>query len=217
MVDITKKSVIDEIHLDETPTDITSVSKHELVVTLSCALLFLSASSKTLNKGHTLNLHGHCTVSVSCYQDKMVVSFSSPAKVQILDMSGIVLGTVQDETIFKESGYVATCESCIYVSDISINTVTKLDWQGNVMCKYVSKGEARGITMSNGENFFVCDWRNNMIKEVSGDCSEEKVVVKTNREPYAVCWCNETSMMYISSCSLPNNNKDNFLQVFKLS
>jgi uncharacterized protein YxjI len=84
MVDTSSKSVSDQLQLDDGPWDITRVTSTELAVTLPVkqTIQFISISSNTLKKKHTMKVDGKCS-GISCYQGKLVVSFFNPAKLQI--------------------------------------------------------------------------------------------------------------------------------------
>ncbi|XP_060557926.1 uncharacterized protein LOC132718267 [Ruditapes philippinarum] len=213
MVDMSKMSVLAQQCFDSTPWEVTSVSQNELAVTLPCnqTIQFLSVSSNNLKKKHTLKVDGTCH-GISCHKDKMVVSFLSPAKVQILLINGTVLQTIQDDNIFINPFYITTSDNCIYVSDSGMKTITKLNWQCEVKGKYVCKDKPYGLTMSDDGTVFVCYYDNNTIEEISGDCTKGQVVVKDVPGPQTVVWSAETCTLFTSSYT-----EQNFIKIFKLS
>jgi hypothetical protein len=187
MIDISKNSVLAQQYLDSLPWDVTTVSKQEVAVTCqdNQTIQFISVSRNNFMKKHTLKVDGIC-YGISCYKDKMVVSYQDPAKVQILLNNGTVLQTIQDETIFKCPEYITSSDICIFVSDYTLKTVTKLNWQGEVTGKYVCTSRPSGLTMSDDTTVFVCYYDNNTIGEISGDCRKGQVVVKYIKKP-SVC------------------------------
>jgi DNA-binding beta-propeller fold protein YncE len=215
MVDISRKSVLAQQIFDSKPWEVTSVSQNELAVTLplSQTIQFLSVSSNNVKKKHTLKVDGNCH-GISCHKDKMVVSFRSPAKVQILLINGTVLQTIQDNNIFLNPIYITTSDNYIYVSDSGMKTITKLNWQCEVKGKYVCKEKPLGLTMSNDGTVFVCYYDNNTIEEISGDCTKGHVVVKDLPEPETVVWSAETCTLFTSNLEL---REQNFIKIFKLS
>jgi hypothetical protein len=216
MVDISGKSVLDQLCLDSDPWDVTLVSQYELAVTLPSkkTIQFLSVSRNTLKKKHTLKVEGTCR-GVSCHKDKLVVSFVNPAKVQILLIDGTILQTIQDEKIFKSPDYHTTCDNYIYVSDYNMKTITKLNWQCEVKGKYVSADKLYGLTMSEDGTVFVCNYGNDTIEEISGDFTKGQVVVKNVQCPHIVVWSAETCTLFTSFQEC--NEEDNFIKIFKLS
>ncbi|XP_053396814.1 uncharacterized protein LOC123551332 [Mercenaria mercenaria] len=217
MVDTSSQSVTDQLQLDTWPWDVTSVTSTELAVSLlnKHNIQFISVSSNKLKKKQTLKVDGVC-YGISYCQGKLAVSFVDPAKLQILDISGTILTTVKGENIFSRPLHVTTNTNSIYVSDYEKKTITRLNYQGEVIGSYSGMAQPQGITLSDDGTVFVCDRVRNVIEEIAGDCSTGKVVLKDLNAPFAVCWCAETCKLYFS-CNTLQHNYDNFLQVFKLS
>jgi hypothetical protein len=217
MVDISSQSVYDQLQLDGKPWDITTVASTELAVTLPFkhSIQFISISSNKLIKKDTMKVDGSCR-GISCYQGKLVVSFVDPAKLQILDLNGAIQTTIDGKNIVKVPYYVTCKKSSIYVSDFNKKTVKRLNWQGDVICRYSGMGRPTGISLSDDGTVFVCDWGRNVIEEITGDCSTGNVVLKNLESPYAVCWCEETKKLYISAKQRDEKNY-NILHICKLS
>ncbi|XP_060576863.1 uncharacterized protein LOC132734165 [Ruditapes philippinarum] len=221
IVDTSSQSVSEQLQLgyekDDAPWNITTVTSTELAVTLPYkqAIQFISVSSNKLKRKNTIMLDGHC-YGISCNQGKLVVTYLGPAKLQILDMNGTILATIEGETIFQNPCYV-TCNRCsIYVSDRLMQSVIRLNWQGDVIESYSDMGETRGISLSGDGTIFVCDRKRNVIEEISGDCSTGKIVLQGLNRPYTVCWSEETKMVYYS-CDAEDKRNGNFLHSYKLS
>jgi hypothetical protein len=217
MVDISSQSVSDQLQLDAGPWDITPVTNKELAVTLPYkrTVQFISISSNKLVKKHTMMVDGECN-GISYYQGKFVVSFVNPAKLQILDRNGTTLTTIDGKNMFKLTHYVMCNKSSIYVSDSWMNTVTRLNWQGEVIGGCSGMGQPIGMSLSDDGTVFVCDLKKNVIQQITGDCCAGKVVLKNLESPYAVCWCEETKKLYFSGWHRDEKN-DNFLHIYKLS
>jgi hypothetical protein len=217
MVDFSSQSVSDQLQLDDVPRDITTVASNELAVTLPNiqTIQFISISSNKLIKKPTVKVDGEYQ-GISCYQDKLVLSFLHPAKLQIFDMNGTVLTTIDGKNIFQYPRYITCNRSSIYVSDWGMKTVTRLNWQGDVIGSYSGMSDPKGMSLSEDGTVFVCDWGRNVIEEISGDCSTGKVVLKDLKRPGAVCWCGETKKLYYSCIAL-NEIYSNFLHIHNLS
>jgi hypothetical protein len=213
MVDTSSQSVSDQLQLDDGPWYITTVTSTDLAVTLTNkrTIQFISISSNKLIKKHTVKVDGDCH-GISCYQGKLVVSFLEPAKLQILDMYGTILTTIDGNNVFKEPWFITCNRSSIYVSDWDMKTVTRLNWQGDVIGSYSGMSYPTGMSLSDDGTVFMCDYNRNVIEEISGDYSRGKVVLKDLKNPYAVCWCGETKKLYYSGWQ-----RDNFLHTYKLS
>ncbi|XP_060578593.1 uncharacterized protein LOC132735634 [Ruditapes philippinarum] len=212
MVDTSSKSVYDQLQLDAEPWDITRVTSTELVVSLPDiqTIQFITISSNKLIKKHTVKVDGDCR-GISCYQDKLVVAYWNPAKLQILDMNGTILTTI--DGIFSYPSGVISNRSSIYVSDMK--AVTRLNWQGDVIGSYSGVRYPSGMSLSDDGTVFVCDTGRTVIEEISGDCSTGKVVLLDQRQRIksnAVCWCEKTKKLYYTC-----HAQDNFLHMYKLS
>jgi hypothetical protein len=216
MVDTGSQSVSDQLKLDDWPWDITTVTSTELAVTLPVMqkIQLISISSNKLKKRHTVKVVGDCR-GISCYQGKLIVSFYNPAKLQILDMNGTILTTIDGKNIFEIPWFITCNRSSIYVSDCGMKTVTRLNWQGNVIGSYSGMSKSRGMSLSDDGTVFVCDKERNVIEEISGDCSTGKVVLENLNDPFTVCWSGETKKLCFSCFSA--NEMDNFLYIYKLS
>ncbi|XP_060568906.1 E3 ubiquitin-protein ligase TRIM71-like [Ruditapes philippinarum] len=95
MVDTSSQSVSDQLQLDAGPWDITTVTSTELAVTLPYkqTIQFISISSNKLIMKHNMKVGGDC-YGISCYQNKLIVSFLYPIKLQIFDINGPILTTI---------------------------------------------------------------------------------------------------------------------------
>jgi hypothetical protein len=217
MVDTRSKYVLNQLELDGNPCDVTAVASAEVAVTLyhKPEVQFISTSSNRLTKKKAIVTDGEC-YGISCNQGKLILTFCNPAKLQIVDMNGTVLTTVNDQDISRHPWYVTSNRNSIYVSDWDMKTVTRLNWQGEVIGWYRVDGTPYGIALSDDDNVFVCAMNGNTIEEISGDCSKGKVVLKNLISPYAVCWCGETRKMYHSSFS-QDGKRRNLIYVNKLS
>ncbi|XP_045206722.2 uncharacterized protein LOC123558956 [Mercenaria mercenaria] len=215
MIDTRSKSVAGQIQLDVNPWDVTSVTSNKLAVTLpnTQTIQFISAFSDKLAKKNTLKVDGQCQ-GISCYQGKIVVTFSDPAKLQILDVDGNVLTSVLGQNMFRYPEYVTASSNGIYTSDWELKTVTRLNWQGDVIGGYGGLGEPSGIALTDDGTVVVGDNNKHVIKEITCDCFQEKIILRDMKCARAVCWCTEQNVLYFSSESV---NKNNFLQIYRIS
>jgi hypothetical protein len=217
MVDTGSQSVSDQLQLDDEPEDITRVTSTELAVTIPSkqTIQYISISSNKLINRHAVKVGGECH-GISCYQGKFVVLFLYPTKLQILDMNGTILTTIDGKNIFKDAWHITCNRSSIYVSDDAMKTITKLNWQSEAIAIYCGMSFPTGMSLSDDGTVFVCDTERNVIEEISGDCFTGKVVLQDLDGPWAVCWCGETKKLYYS-CNALDEKYSNFLQIHNLS
>ncbi|XP_060573341.1 uncharacterized protein LOC132731221 [Ruditapes philippinarum] len=217
MVDTSSQSVSDQLQLDDRSWDITRVTSTELAVTLpnKQTIQFISISSNKLIKRHTIKVGGECR-GIVCYQGNLVVSFCNPTKLQTLDMNDTILTTIDGKNIFKDPWYIICNRSSIYVSDCKKKTVTRLNWQGDVIGSYSGMSYPTGMSLSDDGTVFVCDWERGVIEEISGDCSTGKVMLQNLKRPWAVCLCRETKKLYYS-CYTLGEKYGNYLHIYNLA
>ncbi|XP_060577866.1 uncharacterized protein LOC132734977 [Ruditapes philippinarum] len=217
MVDTSNQSWSDQLQVDDAPLDITHVTSTDFAVTIpdKQTIKLISISSNTLKTKLTVKVGGDCH-GIGCYQGTLVVSYLRPAKLQILDMNGTVLTTIVGENIFQYPCYITCNRSSIYLSDCGMRTVTRLNWQGDVIGSNSGMSDPRRMSLSDDGTVFVCDWALNVIKEVAGDCSAGKVLLEKLNQPSTVCLCGETKKLYYS-CRSFYETIDNFLYIYKLS
>jgi tetrahydromethanopterin S-methyltransferase subunit G len=83
------KGTIKQKQFKSSPCDITIVSSNSLAVTLpdSKTIQFISFSPDSLSLKNKLKVDGEC-YGISHHQGKLAVTFTNPAKLQIMDMKG---------------------------------------------------------------------------------------------------------------------------------
>ena len=216
IIDISTMSVLDEHKLYRYTWDLASVLRDKIAVTIpdEHTIQFMSVSRNKLRKKNTVKVDGRCR-GISCNKDKMVVTFTIPAKVQILLINGTVLQTIQNENIFSWPDYVTTSLYYIYVSDNNKRRIIKLNWQGEVKGTYVCRSRPDGLTMSGDETVFVYFHDDNTIKEILEDFTTEQSVVENKQGPLAVCWSSEACTLYLTSYTL-SPEEDKFIKIYKL-
>jgi hypothetical protein len=188
VVNTRNELVCDRLQLDVAPWDTTLVSSSELAVTLPHAKMiqFLSISSNKLEKKHTVKVDGKC-YGIIQHQDKLVVSFLHPARLQILDVNGFVLKNIDISNNSCTPFYVTCDSSSIYLSDCDVKSVKRFNWQGEETCSYDDARGPYGIALSGEGTIFVCDWERNVIREVSGDCYTGIDILKDLKCPQGLC------------------------------
>ena len=198
MVDIRTHSVTYQLQLNSKPYDITKVASTELAVTLpdKQLLQFISISSNKLTKKHSLKADGECW-GISCHQDKLVVSFWNPSAVKILNMLGNILTSV-DTDVLIQPRHVMTNSSSIYVSNSGMKTVTRLNWQGELIGIFGGMEKPKGTALSDVGTVFLCDRGRKVIEEISEDLATGRIVMKNLKHPYSISWCSKTKQLFYS-------------------
>ncbi|XP_045208281.2 uncharacterized protein LOC123560085 [Mercenaria mercenaria] len=214
MVDTQTQYVMDQIELTSEPWDVALVTNNVFAITLPVEqrIQFISALSSSVAKLHTWKVDGKCK-GISCYQNKIVVSFEDPGKLQILDMSGKLQTTT---STVKVPNYVRTNGSSIYVSDRDNKAVVRFNWQGHIIGQYNDIDFPAGLVLNEDGSLYVCDHAvKNAIHKLSGDCIVGKIVLMDLNRPFALCWCNKESKLYVSSFTR-EAKYDNYINIYKM-
>ncbi|XP_060598709.1 E3 ubiquitin-protein ligase TRIM71-like [Ruditapes philippinarum] len=218
MIDI-KSGAIKQLQLESNPWDITMVTRDTLAVTLQVinTIQFISFSSNSLSLKNKLKVDGECR-GISHHQGKLAVTFLSPDKLQIIDLKGNIKITVEKDSngdsIFSYPCYVTTNSHSIYVSDTGKNAVIWFNWQGEMIGRNVVIGSPRGISLLDDGSLFVSDGGNKCIYRVSGNCKDRTTVLENVEGLQAVCWCDETRTLCVSTYT--GTKKDNDIKLYKM-
>ncbi|XP_060569010.1 uncharacterized protein LOC132727497 [Ruditapes philippinarum] len=217
IIDI-KTGAIKQLQLETYPWDITKVTRDTLAVTLPGidTIQFISFSSNSLSLKNKLTVDGYC-YGISHHQGKLAVTFSTPVKLQIMDLKGNIEITVEKDSngdsIFSRPLYVTTNSHSIYVSDKGENAVIWFNWQGQMIGRNVDIESPQGISLLDDRYFMVNDDVTFCIHRVSLDCKDRTTILENVEDPQAVCWCAESSTLYLSTCS--NIESDNNIKMYK--
>jgi hypothetical protein len=219
MIDI-KSGAIKQLQLESNPWDITIVTRDTLAVTLPSiyTIQFISFSSKSLSLKNKLNVIGYCH-GICHHQRKLAVTFLHPRKLQIMDLKGNIKITVELDSnggsILSGPWYVNTNSHSIYVSDKGKNAVIWFNWQGEMIGRNVDIQTPSGISLLDDGSFFVSDYCTNCIYRISGDCKDRTTILENVEGPLVVCWCAETSTLYLSTYS-SKKDSNNIIKMFEM-
>ncbi|KAL4216337.1 hypothetical protein ACF0H5_024064 [Mactra antiquata] len=195
------------------PWDITSVSSTEVVVTIpdSQYIQFVRTSNR-LKKSRKINTNGYCH-GICYHQDKLIVTYGYPGKLEILDMKGRVIKSITKDTtgqdIFSCPFYVQVYNNLIFVSDCSKSSIIKLDLNCEIKSIYEGVNGPSGFAvLHDRRSFVVCSNDDNKVYEVDYD-KKSKVLIKDVEGSYAVCVNDEQNRLYISRWTVHNSLDNN--------
>ena len=217
LVDVTTNRVVDELQMVHYPLDVAVVDEQKCVVTVPVdrAIRFINVSMKTLSSSYEmLQVDGDCR-GVCFYANRLVITYSCPAKVQILELDGTVLKTIMLDSlqslIFSEPYSISANNNYIIVSDQGKNGIIILNWIGDVLCSVGSDGSPHGVTVI--ENVFLFVSGHAIYKH---DHSQKEIVVVGNefQFPYAIAY-SETKRLLFVSFHKGDRKNDNYLQVLE--
>ena len=211
------------------PWDIAVITDKEAVVTTNNkSLVTLDISGSQLSIKTTTQLP-YSVRDISRYNDKLVVTSpnSNPASVKQIDQTGRVYWSVssdqQRQPLFSWPWYVSSTgggrSSTVIVTDRSNHTLTLLNGDtGEVITRRQLKERQGpvGVTTDTTGNVYVCYCMTGEIAVLSGDLSEEKILLSRQdglcHLPLAIVYDEEAHQLNISYYGgfLGYNNVDGF-------
>ena len=216
LVDLSSNQVVDQIKTDHYPLDVAVADKTKCAATFPVdrAIRFINVTTETITlSDEELHVDGDCRC-LCFYGNRILITFSCPAKFQILEKDGTILRTVMLDSegylIFNEPYYVTANNKHIMVSDHGEREITRLNWDGHVLDRFKSDGCPHGVTATDnsflfvcGENIYQCNNRN-----------EIGVVVRDLKFPYTIVYSETNNFLFVSSHKGYDKN-DNYVQVLE--
>lgn len=208
MIDTERKKVTADIKLSFSPKDVTVVNKNLIAVTLPCAFLSMIQIVSRFGPfrwrtSHSLKANGDC-YGITSTSDKLIVSFTAPPKLEVLDLQGDLLLTIETnadgQSLFSQPRYLAISQDkkYIYVSDRGNKSLSRIAVSGD-------KEDVIQISQENGWNIspegiavadnsvLVCDMdsEDGHVYEFQDDLVEEGIVYDIKdglRYPKTICY-----------------------------
>ena len=226
--DSVQGKLVCELQLSGKPIDITKVKSDEVAVTVEKPhhIQLVSVSEQSLQKGKTFKLQvaGNTLCRGIAYNDKdqtFIITLLHPAKVEIINMTGTVLKTLDNNSIgaqlFSLPFGVALSPdmNSIYIVDAITCSVTLLTLGGDV--KAVFKDSRlqypSGLYVHKSGLVYVVDHRNNTICQLDPDSGEFKLVLEQKdglESPWNITYCEVEDKLYVGM------RYSSIVKVFKL-
>jgi hypothetical protein len=203
-------SSYDTIDLPSEPLAVAKVDNNKVAITFSdLGTVRLITFSKCMTVTNTEDIEvGRGCRGVAYSNNKLIVSYTRPAKVKILDMSGKVLEIFDKD---QHGNYLFADPRCltisadntvIYVSDYNNNCVIGLTFDGKVKAIYKDDKLEKPyqLTVDRSGAVFVCGrWTEN-IHQLSPDLTKVKILPSEN-QPEGLAYCQDTDRLYVSQCT----------------
>ena len=224
-VDTTTNTVTSQLNFSGRPWDITLLPGDQAAVTIPNKKSLQIISTKDgFSCLRSISVNGRCCGICSTNQN-IIVSFQSPAMIQVMDLAGKVIHTistdVKGESLFNQPFYVTVSKGesgeVIYVSGSGTNTITKVSMKGKVISTYKHENwdGLRGLLYVGQSQLLVSNCWGHSIDVVSEDGKHIGTLLDSThgiQYPYALCYCASQETLYISSY-----DKGCPVVVFKLS
>ncbi|XP_060572439.1 uncharacterized protein LOC132730498 [Ruditapes philippinarum] len=207
-------SSYDIIDLPSYPWAVAKVDNNKVAITFpDLGIVRLITFSKCIRVTNTeyIKVEQGCR-GVAYSNNKLIVSYTFPAAVKILNMSGKVLKTFDKDQhgtcLFVEPRNltISADNTVIYVSDFKKNCVIGFTFDGKV--KAIYKDDKLNwpyqVTVDMSGAVFVCGLFTHNIHQLSSDLTKVKILLDVKQEiyrPTGVAYCQDTNRLYLSHCA----------------
>ncbi|XP_053386649.1 uncharacterized protein LOC128550836 [Mercenaria mercenaria] len=219
----TTSQCFDTIKVLSKPWAITSIRDNKVAVTFpEEGIIRMITFSEPISVVNSDDIR----VRLPCYgtaysNNNFIVSNEESRTVQILDMSGHIIRTIDKDSmgkpLFTSPLYMAVSpdNTTIYVSDWSSDTVTSMTFDGKVKAIYkdVQLSTPYQLTVDDPGSVYVCEIHSNNVHQLSSDLTKVKILLNTSHgmnQPVSVVHCNNGNKLYVG---MRNRN----IKVFNLS
>ncbi|MEW8544063.1 MAG: hypothetical protein AB2693_11060 [Candidatus Thiodiazotropha sp.] len=204
---------LSSVSVPDLPWDIAVVSDTEAIVTTtSLSLVSLDISCSQLRIKTKIEVP-YDIGGITKYKNKFVVCSDHPtSSVKLIDLTGKVYWSVssdqQGQPLFSCPLYLTSHDegrsSTVFVTDRGNSTLTLLNGEtgGVITRRQWQYNEPRGVTTDTAGNIYVCHWLTPEISVLSGDLSEEKILLSTKNGlsggPLTIVHDDKTQQLLIS-------------------
>lgn len=213
--------VLAELVLTSEITDITRVTKNTAAVTLPktkiiilveesfiqhMPMLLIGRPYYRLTKGRTIAANGECNF-IDYSNNKFVVSYENPVKVEILNLDGQLLSSIKTDSLGNEMFERPTCVAfgydtdSVYVSDSILGGVLKITCDGRKLAVYKDShlSSPSGMAVLKNGTVLVADSRSESIHHMTSACRKIKILIKDDLIlPSSICLDEDNRTLYIS-------------------
>ena len=224
-IDTRANTLTSQLSLPGRPWDLTLLPMNQAAITLpeNQNIIFISTKGR-LSLLRSISVNGEC-YGIASVDSNIVVSYGSPSKIEIMNVTGRVMKTVTKgsryERMYTGPEYIAVgrelSEEKIYRSNFETSIITKVSIKGKVLGKYkhtqfrdilglICVGEGQGL---------ICNSGRNTVDVVRNDGMDAVTLLDRTHgieRPRALCFCPEQATLYVSS-----DTKGGTISLFKLS
>lgn len=174
VIDLMKNEVTCEVTLETSVFGMTTVKRNQIAITLKVEKkiqLMMVMDSGSLVKGRQIDAGGEC-IGIVCSGEDLIVSYVD--KIQILNRKGEVLKKIDFLNGFEypDSLALSPDQETIYVSDMNMNSLTSMTFDGKVKVTYkdVDLKFPSTVTVDKDGSVYVCSTGSLSIQQLTEDC-----------------------------------------------
>lgn len=203
VVDISRKTVIQEKSIDSNPGFIARMFEDKIAVTFPVKReIRIFTTGSQLLIVFTVPVKGQCK-GITFHENDLYVLCVDPVCVLVLDKQGNVKNKIPLNTEnFSDPHFLLLSENSklIYISDQDKDSVISITLQGEVMDVYKDTDleGPLGMLMLDDGSMIVCCFVGN-IYHISGDMKQGQTTVYGLNNPYSICYNHQLHEVYIGS------------------
>ena len=212
-VDTDTGNVTGYLTLPSYPSKITALGRNQVAVTLpNLQSIQVISTRADLSLLRIIKVDGNCRGICSTTDNKLVVSFIWPGKLQVLNERGTVLREIKSQTEttlqrFLPIHVIVVSENdknVIYVSDYT-GSLIKFSMTGRVLLTYedVDLIKPNGLTATDDGDVLVCGQESHNVQVVSNSGTKERTLLCKKdgiKKPRTVCYNALKNTVYVG-CS----------------
>lgn len=208
MIDVLLDKIISVVPVASRPWGVAKVTDFHIFVSLIDEQKLLSMyvfNGLIEDESSSISVNGRCC-GIACIKQKIIVSYITPPKVEMLDMNGRVLQTIKtDDTgapLFDKPIHIAISPDgeLIYTSDWSKRRVLCIDFSGLVKAKY-DNIRCYGITTDLAGTVYVGCIAPNSVHQLYPNCQLHKKVLGEDlleQTPDSLTYSSEENKLYVA-------------------
>ncbi|XP_052781498.1 protein wech-like [Mya arenaria] len=229
LVDTTNNKLVSQVNLQSAPWGLCLLPGDRAAVTLPWEkkIQFVS-TQENVTLQDVVKVDGLCHGIDFC-DDNLIVSFSSPGKIVLMDMKGKVKTSVDKDSsgkpLFLCPSYLTVTRksqtNVVYVTDRDTNTITKLSMSLEVLQSYQDPilRSPLGLTAVADNQLLVCGEASHNILFL--DTHTGRITQLLGKDegiewPFSVAYCPQKKMVFVTCCYGSIPELDNFVKVFKV-
>ena len=225
LINTRNSEIVSRLVLSACPKDVAMVTADRVVITLpsldTVQFLSIKKPQETLDIARSFKVEGYCC-GIDCFDDKLFISYSLPAKVEMFSFKGERLNTFATDSngtpLFRNPQYLAANGDAIFVSDSDADAVVKVSHDGEAVAKYADSSlkNPQGVAITSDDRLLVASQGNHTVHLLNTNCGGVSVVLGKEDGlwwPHVLEVCPDTKTVYISSTS-GHPEFDNFLSMY---
>jgi len=207
LLDCLKGKVVSEVKLQVGPYKMCLTDRNTAAVQVGYTKIqMIKVKDNTLTKGRELTMSER-VYGLTSSRNSLVVAYGSSPWLEVISMDGKVLhqlGKSGKSQHYKDLAFMCTTPGgSMFISDNVTNTITKVDWQLNLLQTFTRPllhGPC-GITAVTEDQILVCSNRNHSLMLLQPSTNTMSTLLGKDdgiKEPYSLTYCPDQKKVYVT-------------------